>query len=126
MNMMETGYYGRENQSNDRMAMTEHCKKMVSENSVSSKEPDTKKRKLDFDIDINTVNKNGTILTKDGIPTPGESMEVDMNNDRAEGKSTSSTSGECPCGHLHGSDGGLHHDIHAVGLASVPLLRGPD
>ncbi|RCK59329.1 hypothetical protein Cantr_07773 [Candida viswanathii] len=33
---------------------------------------------------------------------------------------------ECPCGHMHGPGQGNHHDVHAVGLAPVPLLRGPD
>lgn len=33
---------------------------------------------------------------------------------------------ECPCGHMHGPGQGYDHDIHAVGLADVPLLRGPD
>ncbi|CAI5755922.1 unnamed protein product [Candida verbasci] len=31
---------------------------------------------------------------------------------------------ECPCGYLHPR--GAHEDIHAVGLAEVPLLRGPE
>lgn len=33
---------------------------------------------------------------------------------------------ECPCGHMHGPGQGTQHDIHAVGLLDIPLLRGPD
>lgn len=126
MGMMETGFYNRDSLNDAEISITGFPHKRGSDNSVTSKEPEAKKRKLDFELDIKTVNRNGTMLNKDGMPTPGESMEVDMNSDNLEDKKTLSTTGECPCGHLHGSDGGVHHDIHAVGLASVPLLRGPD
>lgn len=32
----------------------------------------------------------------------------------------------CPCGHLHGPGEAQSHDMNAVGLSNVPLLRGPD
>lgn len=48
-------------------------------------------------------------------PPESDAMEIDPD-----------TPFECPCGYLHGPGSDEHHDILAVGLASQPLLRGPD
>lgn len=72
------------------------------------------------------------------IPMPSESLKSNSNGtliDNSNGTMTPIASTkpmeidsqeyiECPCGHMHGPGQGDHHDIHAVGLASVPLLRG--
>lgn len=88
-------------------------------------------RKPNFVTNNGTIvdNSNGTVtpvnaparqLTPARPHTPIHHMGVhpdDMMDIEASG---------CPCGHLHGPGETQSHDMNAVGLSNIPLLRGPD
>lgn len=72
------------------------------------------------------VNNNGAIIDlTHGTMTPLAS-ENKENTEQSMTDAMEVVQTECPCGFLHGPGQGDHHDIHAVGLSGVPLLRGPD
>lgn len=100
-------------------------------------DPDPKRRKLESKNEKESSgprddrpSTKGAIIRQDGTMTP--LCSIDSRNEDIENMDVDSVTAysqpvndDCPCGYLHGP-GDQHHDITAVGLASVPLLRGPE
>lgn len=88
-----------------------------------------KKRKL-MDKTFNLTLQERHAKSLDTFSDLSDSMPVDEELESTTATHTREfprgSDHSCPCGHLHGPNQGHHHDIHAVGLASEPLLRGPD
>lgn len=74
----------------------------------------------------NVYNRTGMLTPELDMPMLEVSPTLMNNQADSKPEDDAMDTDECTCGHMHGPGQGQHHDHSAVGLAEVPLLRGPD